>query len=118
MTRTSAVDREWLLGLARRAIVDHVNHVSYVGDAQGTPGALLSGPGATGESMRPAGAFVSLHAGRELRGCIGHIEADEPLPDVVARCAARACSADPRFPPVAAHELATIDIELSVLGPL
>jgi AmmeMemoRadiSam system protein A len=65
-----------------------------------------------------AGAFVTLHAGGELRGCIGHIESDRPLPDVVASCAVSAASSDPRFPPVTAAELPQVDIELSVLGPV
>lgn len=67
---------------------------------------------------RRAGAFVSLHANGDLRGCIGHVEPDQPLGVVIARCAIGACSADPRFPPVTAFELAAIQIELSVLGPL
>ena len=32
---------------------------------------------------RRAGVFVSLHKGGELRGCIGHIEADQPLARVI-----------------------------------
>jgi uncharacterized protein (TIGR00296 family) len=40
------------------------------------------------------------------------------LPRVIARCAAAAASSDPRFSPVAEHELADIRIELSILGPL
>jgi AmmeMemoRadiSam system protein A len=66
----------------------------------------------------PGGAFVSLHARGELRGCIGHIEADEPLGAVIARCAVAACSDDPRFPPVSSAELSDLRIELSLLGPL
>ena len=65
-----------------------------------------------------AGAFVTLHADGELRGCIGHIGSDRPLSDVVAWCAVSAASRDPRFPPVTAGELPQLDIELSVLGPL
>ena len=61
---------------------------------------------------------MTLHARHELRGCIGHIEADEPLATVVARCAVSACSADPRFPAVAVSELSGLEIELSLLGPL
>jgi AmmeMemoRadiSam system protein A len=67
---------------------------------------------------RPGGAFVTLHKRGDLRGCIGHIEATEPLGRVVVRCAVAACSRDPRFPPVAAGELDAIDVEISLLGPL
>jgi len=64
------------------------------------------------------GAFVSLHSRGELRGCIGHIEPDEPLGEVIARCAVSACSDDPRFPPISPIELPDLRIELSLLGPL
>ena len=64
------------------------------------------------------GAFVSLHNRGDLRGCIGHIEPNQMLGDVVARCAVAACSADPRFPPITHLELAEVDIEISLLGPL
>ena len=64
------------------------------------------------------GAFVTLHSRGDLRGCIGHIEANQPLGDVVPRCAVAACSADPRFSPITHIEFAEIDIEISLLGPL
>src|SRR5262245_14217464 len=103
---TSEVDRELLLRIARAAIAGHVDVV--------VPPILDAGE----MTLRLGGAFVTLHKGTDLRGCIGHIEADEPLPQVVARCAIEACSADPRFPPVTAAELSEIEIELSLLGPL
>jgi AmmeMemoRadiSam system protein A len=67
---------------------------------------------------RRAGAFVTLHTHGELRGCIGHIEADRPLADVVASCAVSAASSDPRFAPLTTSELSALDIEISVLSPL
>jgi len=65
-----------------------------------------------------AAAFVSLHRRGDLRGCIGSLERDEALADVVARCAASAATEDPRFPPVIPAELPAMDLEISVLGPL
>ena len=65
-----------------------------------------------------AGAFVTLHRSGQLRGCIGHIEADRPVADVVAQMAVSAATEDPRFAPVLAVELPAIDVEISVLGPL
>jgi AmmeMemoRadiSam system protein A len=103
---TSEVERQLLLRIARAAIAAHVSAEA--------PAAIDAGQ----MTQRLGGAFVTLHKGSDLRGCIGHIEADEPLPHVVARCAVEACSADPRFPPVAAVELPEIAIELSLLGPL
>jgi AmmeMemoRadiSam system protein A len=66
----------------------------------------------------PAGAFVTLRRGGELRGCVGQIEAAEPLASVVAHAAESAGLHDPRFPPVAAGEIASLEIEISVLSPL
>jgi hypothetical protein len=103
---THAVDRLRMLDLARSAIAAHLDRRTPVA------------PALEGRLADIAGAFVSLHAAGDLRGCIGHIEADEPLGVVVPRCAVAACSADPRFPPVVAAELAALDIELSLLGPL
>jgi AmmeMemoRadiSam system protein A len=66
----------------------------------------------------PAAAFVSLHHGDRLRGCIGTLTADTSLHDTVVRVAVSAALDDPRFPPVAWLELRTIAIEISRLGPL
>jgi uncharacterized protein len=66
----------------------------------------------------PGAAFVTLHVGGELRGCIGHLEVQEPLLTVVARCAVAASSDDPRFAPISSEELPAARIEISVLGPL
>jgi uncharacterized protein len=103
---TTDADRQLLLRIAREAIAAHLN---------GLPSPELPASGATGGRC---GAFVTLHQGRELRGCIGHIESDEPLGRLVARCAIAAATEDPRFPPIAAGDLAGITIELSLLGPL
>lgn len=98
--------RDQLLRLARAAITARVH---------GGPPPPLP---ADARLAQPAGAFVTLHRGGDLRGCIGHVEADQPLSQVVAACAVSACSADPRFPPVTSRELEALDIEVSVLGPL
>jgi AmmeMemoRadiSam system protein A len=67
---------------------------------------------------RPAGAFVTLRRDGELRGCVGQIEAAETLASVVAHAAVSAGMQDPRFAPVAAGEIAALEIEISVLSPL
>lgn len=64
------------------------------------------------------GAFVTLKNRGQLRGCIGTIECRASLAQEVARVAVSAAREDPRFEPVAPSELADIDIEVSVLGPL
>ncbi len=103
---TSEEERHQFLRLAREAVEAHVRRTT-------APRPPLAGMLAT-----HGGAFVTLHASGDLRGCIGHVEANEPLGVVVPRCAVAACSADPRFPPVRPEELPRIHIELSLLGPL
>ncbi|MDA8066809.1 MAG: AmmeMemoRadiSam system protein A [Thermaerobacter sp.] len=66
-----------------------------------------------------AGAFVTLHAGEHLRGCIGtYAPTQDNLAEEVIRNAVRAGVADPRFPPVGAAELPGLTLSVDVLGPL
>jgi AmmeMemoRadiSam system protein A len=62
-----------------------------------------------------AGAFVTLRRAGELRGCIGHLDADRALGDTVIRMAACAALEDPRFPPVGVSEVPELEIEISVV---
>src|SRR5690349_23980740 len=106
---TAEHDRRLMLQLARDAIASHV---------RGTPAPPASAAPSTGPLAAPGGAFVTLHTRGALRGCIGHIEANEPVGQVIARCAIAACSEDPRFAPISAAELDELELELSLLGPL
>jgi AmmeMemoRadiSam system protein A len=63
------------------------------------------------------GAFVSVHCGRALRGCLGRLEPDWPLHRVVVHLAEAVADSDPRFEPVAAEELPDLEIEISILTP-
>lgn len=63
-----------------------------------------------------AGAFVTLHGGGKLRGCIGTQLERLPLFRTVQEMAIAAATRDPRFRPVTPGELADLDIEISVLG--
>ena len=58
----------------------------------------------------------SLHINGELRGCIGMVDADRALSEVVARCAVGASCEDPRFPPLTLSELDGLRIEISALS--
>ena len=99
--------RRELLRIARDAVSAAVHGRRYDPHA-GAPG-----------TDAPGGAFVTLHRFGELRGCIGQIEAREPLADTVAHCAVAAALRDPRFPPLTAPELGPgTDFEISVLTPM
>ncbi len=66
----------------------------------------------------PGAAFVCIHKGKNLRGCIGIIEARAPLWETIRGMAVEAAFRDPRFCALAANELDKIDIEISVLTPM
>lgn len=61
------------------------------------------------------GAFVTLHKGGNLRGCIGSFTSSEPLYQVISKMAVESATGDPRFRPVEKEELDDIKIEISVL---
>ncbi len=64
----------------------------------------------------PAASFVTLRDAGELRGCIGSVDAYRPFGDDVAHNAHAAAYRDPRFPPVATHEIPRLEVEVSVLS--
>ena len=64
-----------------------------------------------------AGAFVSLHAHGQLRGCIGTTgPTTENVAWEIVQNAISACSRDPRFPPVTVSELDSLEYSVDVLG--
>jgi AmmeMemoRadiSam system protein A len=101
-------ERRGLLKLARFA----VEKAAERGSLEGIGVDPL--PGRLGE---PAGAFVTLRRGKQLRGCIGHLEAASPLGLAVAWAAQAAALEDPRFERVRPDEVGELTIEISVLTP-
>ncbi len=67
--------------------------------------------------LAPAAVFVSLHAGGELRGCIGTTEEEKPLYRAIQEMAVAAATRDPRFKAVAVEEIDDLSVEVSVLAP-
>ena len=63
-------------------------------------------------------AFVTLTQQGRLRGCIGALQAGQPLALDVQEHAAAAAVEDYRFPPVRQEEVALLEIEISRLTPL
>lgn len=62
------------------------------------------------------GAFVTLSRRGELRGCVGQVEPQLPLGELVGSMAAAAARDDPRFPPLLPEELEDLDVHVSVLS--
>lgn len=101
--------QELLLQIARQSIHHGMRH--------GRPlepdlGALPDG------FSRPAACFVTLHKNGLLRGCIGTMEAREPLATAVAGAAFSAGFRDPRFPPLGPEEADRLELEISILSPM
>lgn len=106
--RLSQEDRAILLKLARQAIDDAVCR-GIVPDVD-----LNALP----PTLREQGvAFVTLTKQGELRGCIGSLEANQPLALDVIDHAAAAAQSDYRFSPVVPEEIPELDIEISCLTP-
>ena len=102
-------DKKELLHIARSTIQTYLqeNLVPQT-DIESTPTQLRD----------KAGAFVTLKKHGELRGCIGHFEADYPLYRIVQKMAVASATQDYRFDAVSISELRLLDIEISVLTPL
>ena len=98
-------DQERLLRLARQALEARVRR---------QPAPRIDSGGALDWRR---GAFVTIHCGGVLRGCLGRIDVDAPLGKTVAHLAAAVSDSDPRFTPVSSPELADISLEISVLTP-
>jgi AmmeMemoRadiSam system protein A len=97
---------EGLLDLARAAVLAAV-------EGQPAPAPDVDAQPGLGA---PADAFVTLTKDDDLRGCMGTLGAEMPVGEAVVRAAGMAATRDPRFPPVAAPELARLSIEVSVLS--
>lgn len=106
MPPLTEADQQTLLAIARRALNERIRGISEVRSFDISP-AL----------EQPGGAFVTLHSGSELRGCIGRVDSPDPLHKTVRECAIGAALHDSRFDPVTADEVPALQIEISVLSP-
>jgi len=104
----SAVEARAVVAYARQVLEAHVRR----GESPAASPELL----ARHPVLRlPRGVFVTLEKAHQLRGCIGHLIPRGALHDGIRTCAVQAATEDPRFPPVTADELDTIDLSVSVL---
>lgn len=108
-------EQRQLLAIARRAIEAAVCRA-------GPDDGLVPEPDSPTGSLsprlfEPAAAFVTIHEHGQLRGCIGLMRFEAPLWLNVRDAARAAALDDPRFLPVAETELASVELEVSVLEP-
>jgi AmmeMemoRadiSam system protein A len=101
----AAEDRSRLLAIARRALEARVRRLQ---DATPDGGGALD---------RRCGAFVSIHHGDDLRGCLGRLETNWSIARVVRHLGRALADRDPRFQPVVVDELDALSIEISILTP-
>jgi AmmeMemoRadiSam system protein A len=65
----------------------------------------------------PGSSFVTLKSGGELRGCVGSLEAGQPLAADVAKNAHAAAFNDPRFRPLTGAEYSRLSVSIALLSP-
>ncbi len=107
MLPLTEADQQILLQLAREALLEYLN----TSEIRKIP--------EPAEALRQqCGAFVTWRKGKNLRGCIGVVEAHKPLYLTVRECAVWSALQDPRFPPVKKREVSGLNLEISVLSPL
>ena len=66
--------------------------------------------------QRRSGTFVTLKIHDQLRGCIGNLDATEPITEGVKRNAINAAFNDYRFSPLTTKEFDKVEIEISILS--
>jgi MEMO1 family protein len=69
------------------------------------------------EIDRVQAVFVTLKKAGELRGCVGQIEPQYPLPEAIVHAAIDAAEHDGRFSPVTGDELEALQLEVTALTP-
>ncbi len=89
---TPEMQRE-LLAIARTALEARVRHTR------------VPEPDVRAGNQLRQGAFVTIFCSGELRGCLGRLTSDRPLPELIHHLAQEVADSDPRFAPVRAGEL-------------
>lgn len=104
--RFDRAEKEALIDVARQAVIAGLAGERVQPELQGYP-----------EQLKDLGAsFVTLNKTGQLRGCIGTLEAHQPLVIDVAHNAYAAAFRDPRFPALQESELELLEFHLSVLS--
>jgi len=104
----STTEQQILLNIAREALEKAVS---------GLPLPIVNLDTLPTNLQTDGASFVTLTIAGRLRGCIGTLQAYQPLPEDVREHAVAAALQDPRFPHVTPDELSSINIEVSVLSP-
>jgi hypothetical protein len=95
-----------LVKLARQTIAERLGKKSITVDPETLADSVF---------QEHRGTFVTLTINKNLRGCIGNLDATDSILAGIKRNAVNAAFHDPRFPALKAHELDQVDIEISIL---
>jgi len=96
------------VGLAKKSIEEYVRNGKIIPVPEKLPPEFYE---------KKCGVFVSLHIGKELRGCIGtYLPIHKNLAEEIIYNAVAACSQDNRFYPVTGNDLPELNIEVSLLS--
>lgn len=107
VTKLDDKEKKFLLSLARKSIQYYLSRGQLI---QVSPSDVPS------KNLVENGAcFVTLYMSKELRGCIGTLEAHRPLFMDVLENAVASAVGDPRFFPLSMQELHKVKISISVL---
>ncbi|HXH01977.1 MAG TPA: AmmeMemoRadiSam system protein A [Candidatus Competibacteraceae bacterium] len=104
----SEVERATLLAVARQSILLGLEGQRLLPPVDDYPPLL----------REHRASFVTLEREGDLRGCIGTLQARQPLVRDVSEHAHAAAFADPRFLPLTRAELSGLELHISVLSPL
>lgn len=104
--RISSSGRVEAVQLARWSLDWHIKGVH-------TPQPILSDP----LFLERQPAFVTLHEGKVLRGCVGRIEPMSVLGEEIPELSLAAATRDPRFHPISSLEVDRVRIEISLISP-
>ncbi|MGW8248882.1 MAG: AmmeMemoRadiSam system protein A [Acidiferrobacterales bacterium] len=104
--RFTRTEKDTLLDVAQRAVIAGLSGERLLPELHDYPEQLIE----------PGASFVTLNKTGQLRGCIGTLEAHQPLVIDIAHNAYAAAFRDPRFPALQQTELELLEFHLSVLS--
>ena len=105
-TKLNDNDKKTLLDIAKKSIYYGLKNQCASPIDLNTYSPLLNEHGAS---------FITLNLNHQLRGCIGTLEAFQPLVKDVAEHAYAAAFKDPRFSPLTEKEFESLEVHISVL---
>jgi len=105
-TKLNEADKKTLLDVAKKSIYHGLKNQCALPVDLNAYNQLLNEHGAS---------FVTLNLNHQLRGCIGALDAFQPLVKDVSEHAYAAAFKDPRFPPVTQKEFENLEVHISVL---